>query len=980
MPDDAALQDVAPQDAEPEGVPVAHSEQSEQGIQPVDASEQSATVEATVPSRVRRFRDALLNPKAWFASKNRPGIAAFVIPALIIFIAFQVSGVWPSGNRHILTIDLYHQYAPFLAEYQRKLSNFETLMYSWRGGLGTDFLSLFAYYLASPINLLILLFPASQLSNFVLFDVVLKTGLAGYTSYFFLRRGRAHTPWVAVLFSLGYALSSFTLAYFWNIMWLDVQIMLPLLAYGAWLIVKHERLVPYVIFTAITLFVNYYAAFFAVLFIALYFLVLLVENVPFKRWRDQVAKTILFGGASVFGAALASALLIPVYLKLQHTSAYGDAWPDKVDFMYSPIDLLGRQMFLSAPAVREGLPNIYAGTLVLLLIPAYFLTRSISVKVKVANGILLTVMALSLSVNSLNFFWHGMHYPNQLNHRFAFTAVFLLVVMAADAFRALKTEPLPLAKIASGIGLLALVMYRIDKEAVTARSMVATIAVSALYVAVLAAVSRREEITLKLRKSPRVFAARSVAVATMIGLVSMELLASSIVGIKDVRDGQVFGNRDGYAAGDFPRDVREVAAKIKTDNDGYPRAELANRKTYNDAFLYGYDGVTLFGSSFSQAQLKLMEDVGLSTNGINSYAYNPAKPLDTFLGVKYVMVSDKERGQLIDYPTYYESTSLNVYENADALPNAFLVDSAAKDFKTGAEGFLTNQARMYEAAFGTSGLYETVKAEFSATTGTVSEQSNEPFGQQVKIESSSGQAVANVRVTAQKDGHYFLAYKSGTVKVQNVSVYTGNEQKVQVSTQKNGLVDLGVLHAGDTGRVEFKTEKDKSGTVSFEAGVMNDSVYESAVAKAKATPVKIERGGRSMDLSINAPQAGYLLVSNIYDPGWEATVNGQNVKIEPFDDSLMLIPVQAGDNQVHMSFTPIGLRAGQLTSALALLLLIALTVFERKTRQRQLKRKHEREIAKSDLPQDEPTLAEAGELNEETLDADEMYDGGVEDE
>ena len=176
-------------------------------------------------------------------------------------------------------------------------------------------------------------------------------------------------------------------------------------------------------------------------------------------------------------------------MKLQHTSAYGDAWPDKVDFMYSPIDLLGRQMFLSAPAVREGLPNIYAGTLVLLLIPAYFLTRSISVKVKVANGILLTVMALSLSVNSLNFFWHGMHYPNQLNHRFAFTAVFLLVVMAADAFRALKTEPLPLAKIASGIGLLALVMYRIDKEAVTARSMVATIAVSALYVAVLAAVS-----------------------------------------------------------------------------------------------------------------------------------------------------------------------------------------------------------------------------------------------------------------------------------------------------------------------------------------------------------------------------------------------------------------------------------------------------------------------------------------------------------
>uniref|UniRef100_UPI002637255B YfhO family protein n=1 Tax=uncultured Actinomyces sp. TaxID=249061 RepID=UPI002637255B len=686
-----------------------------------------------------------------------------------------------------------------------------------------------------------------------------------------------------------------------------------------------------------------------VLFISLYFLALLFENVPFKRWRDQVAKVILFGAASVFGAALASALLIPVYLKLQHTSAYGDAWPDKLDFMYSPIDLFGRQMLLSEPAVREGLPNIFAGVLVLLLIPAYFLARSISTRAKIANGLLLAIMALSLSVNSLNFFWHGMHYPNQLNHRFAFTAVFLLVVMATDAFRALKDEPLPLAKIASGIGLLALVMYRIDKEAVTARAMVATIAVSALYVAVLVAFTRREEIALKLGKKQRVFATRAVAIATMIGLVSLELLGSSIMGIKEVRDGQVFGNRDGYAAGDFPRDMREVAAKIKAENDGYPRAELANRKTYNDAFLYGYDGVTLFGSSFSEEQLKLMEDVGLSTNGINSYAYNPAKPLDTFLGVKYVMTSDKEHGQLIDYPTYYESANLTVYENADALPVAFLVDSAAKDFTTGAEGYLTSQARMYEAAFGTSGLYKPVKADFLAATGSVLEQADTTFGQQAKFEATSEQAVVNVSVTAQTNGHYFLAYKSGTAKVQNVAVYTGNEQKVQVSTQKNGLVDLGVLRAGDTGRVEFKTEKDKSGTVSFEAGMLNDSVYERGIAKANANPVQIERGQRSMDISVNAPQAGYLLVSNIYDPGWEATVNGQSVTVAPFDDSLMLIPVQAGQNRVHMSFTPIGLRVGLVTNAIALGLLIGLVVFERRTRQRQLYRKHTHEASSGDV-------------------------------
>ena len=146
------------------------------------------------------------------SSSNVPGFLASALPALILFIGFQTAGVFPFGDRHILTIDLFHQYAPFLAEYRRKLLSFGTLQFSWNGGLGIDFYSLFAYYLSSPLNLLIVLFPESQLSNFVLFSVVLKTGLAGYTGYFYLRRGRAHTPWVSVVFAMGYALSSFTLA------------------------------------------------------------------------------------------------------------------------------------------------------------------------------------------------------------------------------------------------------------------------------------------------------------------------------------------------------------------------------------------------------------------------------------------------------------------------------------------------------------------------------------------------------------------------------------------------------------------------------------------------------------------------------------------------------------------------------------------------------------------------------------------------
>lgn len=63
----------------------------------------------------------------------------------------------------------------------------------------------------------------------------------------------------------------------------------------------------------------------------------------------------------------------------------------------------------------------------------------------------------------------------------------------------------------------------------------------------------------------------------------------------------------------------------------------------------------------------------------------------------------------------------------------------------------------------------------------------------------------------------------------------------------------------------------------------------------------------------------------------------------------MLIPVQAGQNRVHMSFTPIGLRVGLVTNAIALGLLIGLVVFERRTRQRQLYRKRTHEASSGDV-------------------------------
>ena len=85
---------------------------------------------------------------------------SFVIPLVGMWIGFALCRVHPFGEMQMLYSDLREQYYPFFQEFQARLTNGESLLWSWNGGFGTDFWSLIAYYVASPLNLLSVFFPS----------------------------------------------------------------------------------------------------------------------------------------------------------------------------------------------------------------------------------------------------------------------------------------------------------------------------------------------------------------------------------------------------------------------------------------------------------------------------------------------------------------------------------------------------------------------------------------------------------------------------------------------------------------------------------------------------------------------------------------------------------------------------------------------------------------------------------------------------
>ena len=112
-------------------------------------------------------------------NEAKPLIAAFLIPMAIMLIIFIQRKIFPFGENTFLRTDMYHQYAPFFSELQYKLTHGGSLLYSWDVGMGVNFSALYAYYLASPFNWLLILCPKIYIIEFMTYSIVLKIGLSG---------------------------------------------------------------------------------------------------------------------------------------------------------------------------------------------------------------------------------------------------------------------------------------------------------------------------------------------------------------------------------------------------------------------------------------------------------------------------------------------------------------------------------------------------------------------------------------------------------------------------------------------------------------------------------------------------------------------------------------------------------------------------------------------------------------------------------
>jgi uncharacterized membrane protein YfhO len=387
---------------------------------------------------------------------NPSVFVSFLLTGVFLTLLYMIIGFYPFGENSVIISDLSVQYAPDLIAYKNQLLSGNIHSYSFLIGMGKNVFGLFAYYLASPVNLITLLFPSTMISETILVLITIKLSLAAAFMTLFLR-GRFHTESrFAVLFGIMYAMSSYAIVYMTNIMWLDGFLLLPLLIHFLEQYISARRYWWRITLTLFVLFVSgFYIAYMVGIFSFLYLLGRLFEQHAFDKkaasndvipdnrkpqeTSKEAAKTVAcFIGSAVLAAGMSAAVLIPAGMDILGNPDYS-AKSFALDSKFSFVRLLNQIFAGSFDTLSNNMPLVYCGLTVLLLCVLFFLNPTFSRRQKAMAGGTVLFFVVCFNLSFLDLAWQLFGAPHWFLYRYSFLLVFVLLIISFASLLYIKS-------------------------------------------------------------------------------------------------------------------------------------------------------------------------------------------------------------------------------------------------------------------------------------------------------------------------------------------------------------------------------------------------------------------------------------------------------------------------------------------------------------------------------------------------------------
>lgn len=600
--------------------------------------------------------------KRWF-KKYLFHILSFFVPCFILFFIFLFRCFF--RDQTILTSDAYAQYLSFFSYLKRVITSGESLFYQLGSGLGSEMFGTYAYYLASPLNILLIFFPKEHLDIFFMVIVVLKISLSSFTMFLYMRSKKTLGNIWKLIFSFCYAFMAYHVGYYFHVMWLDGMIFAPLIIFGIEKLISSNHSKLYAISLLLAIFSNYYIGFSLCIFSCIYFIYYIVIKNYSKRIIIQ--RSFKFLVVSVLVGLSLTFLIFPTLIQItsieREVTFSSDYLTSILDFFQK--GYIGSQNYDNV--LNTNGVNWYCGIIIILLVLRYFLNHQISKKEKIASFIVLCIFLLSFKVTILNVIWHGFSNPICFNYRYSFLFSFFLILISERAIE--KIEPLSTAKFLIFLFsyiIISLIAILYDRTWTHYLFVLISVFLLIIYECVIECILQEKN-------------KEKLLIILLCLLVTVELSFNMFLTFRDYRFAYVIDQKDLWNRDHI----------ILKNSDEFSRMEFTSLNTSNDSLVSNYYGITVFNSMLNHNVSSFLSRFGFTFQS-NSIYYNTSGTLisDSILGVtnKYGMEEDRENYiKKREYSCssfsglFYDlgKKKCGIYENKNALSLGYMVHENA---------------------------------------------------------------------------------------------------------------------------------------------------------------------------------------------------------------------------------------------------------------------------------------------------------------
>lgn len=866
----------------------------------------------------------------------------FGLPFIVMLVVFALLKMTPFGNSSILTWDMGEQYIDFFAFYRDTLLHHPSqLLYSFTNGIGGETIGLWAYYLLSPFNLIMLFFNKSILPIGILLLTLIKYGCAGFAiGYFLEKTDWINQKWIPVA-TVCYSLMGWIIANQLNLMWLDALIFLPFILYGIEKLFDENKSFYYTLFLSLILFINFYMGYMICIFVVLYFAWTAVRK--WNGWKNFGKKFTRFGISSILAAGSVSFLLLPTFFDISISKGVYTQRSIQATFEYAPWKMLTKFIIgaFNDGQVQGGPPNLFVGAMILFGVIFYFLSKKIPWKEKIAAALVSAFMFFAMCWQPLDILWHAFQAPVDYTYRFSYIVTTWMILLALRGLSKLGKPKLYQLMIAFFIPILCWIFVFIKSKKLdylTVPNMITTLIFMILTFGVMIWILECHNKTFKEIHLTKI--AELLLLFLMIG----ECGYNGYQSLKSIGFAQANTYTDFVA--NLDHDITWINNREKSTD--FYRIGKTFQRSENDSINAGYRGMSGFTSTQNAAVTGFMNSMG-QPNYLGKESYVEGDSLvDSVMGVKYFMAPVDQFNNLANsndmtppssyrpdisfYTPVKKLNGVKIYQNPLALSLGF---AASKDVIS-ADKFPSSDFTADDQSYLLNKIAGSDKTFF------------EPVNYQVKLENCSlegGPTGLLQTINKNEPSSYELILENVSAEPYYVQLTTDILWNAGVTVNENGLPGVGngsqpmlfnVCANSPGSIIKIKISPYNGNPVSLNdliAYKFNISNFEKTIRSVMNNQLQLTHNGKlQLRGTIDMPggQKDVMMTTIPYNKGWTAKVDGQKVKTYKAFNTFVAIKVPKGNHHIGLSFWPPLLTAGIIVSLITWLILALCWKYEKK--------------------------------------------------